>query len=188
MTPVIAHASGTDESLAIVMLFTAIWVGWIGWTRLHDRGFPRVPRAGAFGLLGVAGVLVVTSAFVPRALLGPKTPTSSAARPRSTATIAFRAPTDHQEVTGDQLDVSLDLEGGTVVQATTTNVTSSTGHIHLLLDGALVSMTFGTDQIVDVSTVAPGTHTLTAEFVAADHLPFSPPVTATVDFVKAAGG
>jgi hypothetical protein len=182
---VIAHAAGTDESLAIVMLFAALWVGWIGWTRLHDRGFPRVPRPGAYGLLGVAGILVVTSAFVPRALLGPKTPSSTAPRLASTATIAFRSPSDHQKVTGSELDVALDLQGGTIVQATTTRITPDTGHIHLLIDGNLVSMTFGTDQVVDVGDLAPGTHTLTAEFVAADHLPFSPPVTATVDFVRA---
>ncbi len=169
------------------MLFSAIWLGWIGWTRLHDRGFQRVPRVGAYGLLGVAGLLVVTSAFVPRALLGPKTPASTAARPASTATIAFQAPRDHQRVTGNELDVALDLESGTIVQATSTNVTADTGHIHLMLDGTLVSMTFGTDQVVDLSSVALGAHTLTAEFVAADHLPFSPPVTATVRFVKAAG-
>ena len=84
----IAHAGGTDESLAIVMLFAAIWTGWIGWTRLHDNGFPRVPIAGAYGLLAIAAVLVVTSAFVPRALLGPKT-SKTATRPASTATIAF---------------------------------------------------------------------------------------------------
>ena len=180
----IAHAAGTDESLAIVMLFTALWLGWIGWTRLHDRGFDRVPRPGAYGLLGVAGVLVVTSAFVPRALLGPKAPSSTGARPASTATIAFRSPTDRQHVSGSELDVALDLRGGTIVQATSTSIAPDTGHIHLLLDGNLVSMTFGTDQVIDLSTVAVGPHTLTAEFVAADHLPFSPPVTATVDLVK----
>ena len=180
----IAHAAGTDESLAIVMLFTAIWVGWIGWTRLHDRGFGRIPRPGAFGLLGVAGILVVTSAFVPRKLLGPKPPSSTAARPASTATLAFRSPTEHQKVTGTELNVVLDLTGGTVVQATSATITPSTGHIHILLDGNLVSMTYGTEQIVDLTAVAPGSHTLTAEFVAADHLPFSPPVTANVDFTE----
>ena len=179
----IAHAAGTDESLAIVMLFGALWLGWIGWTRLHDRGFERVPRPGAYGLLGVAGVLVVTSAFVPRALLGPK-PASNAPRPASTATLSFRSPKEHQDVDGTELNVVLDLEGGTVVQATTTSIAPSTGHIHILLDGNLVSMTYGTEQIVDLTEVASGPHTLTAEFVAADHIPFSPPVTATVDFTK----
>jgi hypothetical protein len=182
----IAHAGGTDESLAIVMLFAAIWTGWIGWTRLHDNGFPRVPRAGAYGLLGVAGVLVVTSAFIPRALLGPKTATSTT-RPASTATIAFVQPREHARVNGSEMNVVLDLRGGTIVQATTTSIAPNTGHVHLLLDGTLVSMTFGTEQVVDVSDVPAGPHTLTAEFVAADHLPFSPPVTASVDFVKAAG-
>jgi hypothetical protein len=182
---VIAHAAGTDESLAIVMLFCAIWVGWIGWTRVRDRGFERIPRAGAYGLLGLAAVLVVTSAFVPRALLGPKQATTTGIRPASTATISFTTPTEHQRLTGSELDVALALEGGTIVQTTTSSIAPDTGHIHLLLDGNLVSMTFGTDQVVDLSDVAPGPHTITAEFVAADHLPFSPPVTASVDFTKA---
>jgi hypothetical protein len=184
---VIAHAAGTDESLAIVMLFGALWVGWIGWTSVRGRGFERLPRAGAYGLLGVAVILVVTSAFVPRRLLGPKAPPANAARPASTATIAFERPTDHQQVAGSELDVALDLQGGTIVQSTTSSISPDTGHVHLLLDGNLVSMTFGTDQVVDLSGVAPGPHTLTAEFVAADHLPFSPPVSASVDFVKAGG-
>jgi hypothetical protein len=181
---VIAHAAGTDESLAIVMLFGAIWVGWIGWTRVRERGFERIPRTGAYGLLGVAGILVVTSAFVPRALLGPKPATATGTRPASTATISFTTPTEHQHVTGSELDVALDLQGGTIVQSTTSSIAPDTGHIHLLLDGNLVSMTFGTDQVVDLSDVATGPHTITAEFVAADHLPFSPPVTASVAFTK----
>ena len=183
----IAHAGGTDESLAIVMLFAAIWTGWIGWTRLHGNGFPRVPLAGAYGLLGVAGILVVTSAFVPRALLGPKTPTTATTRPSSTATISFQRPREHEQVSGSEMNVVLDLKGGTIVQATTTSIAPDTGHIHLLLDGALESMTFGTTQVLDLSGLAPGPHTLAAEFVAADHLPFSPPVTASVGFVRVSG-
>jgi hypothetical protein len=48
-------------------------------------------------------------------------------------------------------------------------------------------MTFGTEQVLDLSNVPTGPHSLTAEFVAADHLPFAPPVTASLDFIKAAG-
>jgi len=181
----IAHAGGTDESLAIVMLFAAIWTGWIGWTRLHGNGFPRVPLAGAYGLLVIAGVLVVTSAFVPRALLGPKK-SATATRPPSTATIGFLQPHEHERLSGSEMNVVLNLTGGTIVQATTTSIAPDTGHVHLLLDGALVSMTYGTEQVVDLSDVPAGPHVLTAEFVAADHLPFAPPVKASVDFVKVA--
>jgi hypothetical protein len=187
---VIAHAGGQDESLAIVMVFAGIWTGWIGWSRLRGKGFPRVPVAGAWALVAVAAVLFVASTFVPRALLGPKPPASLApgtVRPASTATLSITQPTRDARVTTEELTVELDLRGGTIVQATTTNVTPTTGHIHLSLDGSLVSMTYGTDQIVDLSGVGPGPHTLTAEFVAADHLPFSPRVQASVRFVKAAG-
>ena len=84
------------------------------------------------------------------------------------------------------MNVVLNLTGGTIVQATTTSIAPDTGHVHLLLDGALVSMTYGTEQVIDLSDVPAGPHVLTAEFVAADHLPFAPPVTASVDFVKGA--
>jgi Family of unknown function (DUF6130) len=185
----IAHAGNADESLAIFMVFVALWVGWTGWSRLKGTGFPRLPRSAAFGLLGVAGVILVTSAVVPRALLGPKASAAppSGPRPSSTATIAFRSPTPGQRVVGDELEVLLTLRGGTITEATTSAVTPDVGHIHLSLDGQLVSMTFGTVQVLDLRGVAPGRHTLQAEFVAADHAPFDPRVETTVTFIKGSG-
>lgn len=182
----IAHAGNADESLAIFMVFVALWVGWTGWSRLKGTGFPRLPRSAAFGLLGVAGVILVTSAVVPRALLGPKTSATphSGPRPSSTATIAFRSPTPGQRVVGDELEVLLTLRGGTITNATTTVATPDIGHIHLSLDGQLVSMTYGTVQVVDLRDLTAGPHTLGAEFVAADHAPFDPRVEATVTFIK----
>src|SRR5436309_14738635 len=103
--------------LAIVMLFAAIWTGWIGWTRLHGNGFPRVPLAAAYGLLVIAGVLVITSAFVPRALLGQKT-SASAIRPAAPATIAFLQPHEHDRVSGSEMKVVHNHTGRTIVQAT----------------------------------------------------------------------
>jgi hypothetical protein len=90
-------------------------------------------------------------------------------------------------VAGPDLEVVLTLTGGTVVDTASTKLTPDTGHVHLSLDGRLVSMTYGLVQSVAIGSLPGGEHHLTAEFVAADHGPFDPRVTATVTFVKAAG-
>ena len=41
-------------------------------------------------------------------------------------------------------------------------------------------MTYGLVQVVDLRDLPPGSHTLQAEYVAADHAPFDPRVTAAV--------
>jgi hypothetical protein len=188
MTPLLAHAGGTDETLSLVMLFAGLWVGWIGWSRLRGTGFDRMPRAAAWGLIAGAVALVAAASFVPRALLGPKNVTAvTGPRPRSTATLAFAEPQPDVSTSADQMTVRLDLRGGTITAVTSTSVAPDTGHIHLSLDGALVSMLGDTVQVVDLRALPPGPHTLTAEFVAADHLPFDPPVTTTVSFVKEQG-
>jgi hypothetical protein len=105
-------------------------------------------------------------------------------RPRSTARLQIVTPSRGQAVSGQVMTVRLNLTGGTITSTTSTNLTPNTGHIHLSLDGSLVSMTYGTVQRVLITNLAPGPHALEAEFVAADHGPFNPPVTATVTFVK----
>lgn len=184
----LAHAGSADESLALVMAFTGIWVGWAGWSRLRDKGFPRMSRPAAFACVGVAGVLVLAATVVPRAILGPGATPSPApgARPRSTAHIAITRPADGASVTDAQLNVIVSLTGGTIVQAATTAIRPDTGHLHLSIDGRLESMTYGTVQILSIGNLAPGAHTLTAEFVAADHAPFDPRVIATATFTKVA--
>lgn len=62
---------------------------------------------------------------------------------------------------------------------TSLHLIPNAGHVHLYLDGSLVSMTTGLDGDV---TAAPGPHQIRAEFVAVDHLPFDPRVIATVTF------
>jgi hypothetical protein len=187
VNPLVAHASGADESLSLVMLFAGIWAGWIGWSRLRGTGFPRLPRWGAWTTIGAAVSLVVCATFLPRMLVGPTAVSAATApRPTSAARIAFAAPRDGFQTSQDELTVRLDLEGGTITPLTSTAVTPGTGHVHLSLDGSLVSMSSGLLQVIDLRSVPPGNHTLTVEFVAADHLPFSPPVTAHVAFDKVA--
>jgi hypothetical protein len=102
-----------------------------------------------------------------------------AAGPRSTAVLTILSPTPGEQVTGGVLHVRLKLTGAEVVPQTSANLRPDKGHIHLSLDGRIVSMAYGTQQ--DVSVPA-GIHLLTAEFVATDHLPFNPRVVKTVTF------
>jgi len=179
----LAHAGAPDETWSVVMVFAGLWVGWAGWSRLRGRGFPRLPLAGAYGLMGVAGVLVVGAAFLPRAILGPRLP--SGPRPSSTATLTIAEPADGATVKGDELTVVLGLTGGRIIEDATTTDTSDTGHVHVSIDGTLLSMTYGLEQTIPIGDLAEGSHTIEAEFVAADHAPFAPRVTATSSFVKA---
>ncbi len=126
---------------------------------------------------------------MPRALFPPTTAgqaTPGGVRPSSTATVSFERPAADQRAAGDQLDVVLDLQGGRIVDTSSTTLTPDTGHIHLLVDGSVVSMTYGLVQAVDLRRLEPGEHTLEAEFVAADHGPFDPRVTTTIRFETAA--
>lgn len=188
MTPLLAHQGAVDESLSVVFLFAALWVGWVGWSRRKGTGFPRLPAWAGPGLLVAAAALVVAAAVVPRAIFPPtpmEAPTQSVVagpRPSSTATISFFDPDDGQDVMGDDLEVVLDLEGGRLVEGTSADLAPDTGHVHLVLDGRLVSMTYGLVQVVDLRDLRPGSHTLRAEYVAADHAPFDPRVTAAVVF------
>ncbi len=176
----LAHAGGVPEFVSTMLVSSALVTGWVGLSRIRGNGFPRLPRWGAVSLIGIAPLILIASLVVPQRLW----PTPSAIRPVSTATIAFVDPSPGQTVHGETLRVVLDLEGGHVVQATTTNIAPDTGHIHLFLDGEIVSMTYGMEQDVPIGDLSPGAHRLEAEFVAADHAPFDPRVTAIVTIVK----
>ena len=76
------------------------------------------------------------------------------------------------------VSVQLRLDGGKIVPITSTRLVPNEGHVHVSLDGSLLAMT-GLAAQIDVS---PGQHTLRTDFVATDHGPFRPPVTATVTF------
>jgi hypothetical protein len=99
-------------------------------------------------------------------------------RPVTTARLAITDPTP-DEVTGPDVPVTLDLIGGTIAPLASTRLSATEGHVHLYVDGKLVSMTYGLTE--DLKGLAPGTHSLRAEFVAADHAPFKNPVVAAVE-------
>jgi hypothetical protein len=146
-----------------------------------------VPRAGAYVILGVAGALVVGAWFVPRAIW-PSPPTlADGNRPSTAATLSFVSPRPGEVLASDTVTVRVRLDGGRLSPTTTATPGEDSGHLHLLLDGDLVSMPTTLGTPISIGDLSPGTHTLMAEYVAADHGPFDPRVTATVRFTKEEG-
>lgn len=126
-------------------------------------------------------VVVVTLALLcaPACLTeGPSGP-SPQPRPSSTARLGIVAPVAGEKVEGETVGVKVTLEGAEVVEETTSDLRPDEGHLHVSIDGRVVSMTFGLEQEVPVEK---GRHVLTVEFVAGDHVPFEPRVIATTTF------
>jgi hypothetical protein len=108
------------------------------------------------------------------------TPSVSADRPASTAKLAIITPANGQVVHGTTVQMKVRLRDATIVPATTADIVPNEGHLHVILDDQLISMTGQTTQLL--SNLTPGQHLLKVEFVASDHAPFDPRVIAAVAF------
>ena len=107
-----------------------------------------------------------TTSWVPKNL-------PSRTRPSTTARLRIVAPAPGQ-VVGRSFTVLLELRGGRIVPLTALRNRPNQGHIHVYVDGRLMAMATGLRQ--DLQDLSPGRHLVRAEFVAADHGPFEPPV------------
>lgn len=125
------------------------------------------------GCSGAAGTSPATGSGGPSGAPGSAAPTPAGSRPSSPAIVAILSPTQNEVVTGTSLQVLISLKNATIVPATTTHISPTTGHVHLYVDNVLVSMNYGLTESLPVH---PGTYVLKAEFVAADHVPFDPRV------------
>lgn len=132
--------------------------------------------------------LIVATAFVLAACgssddggsgaTGATAPSSD--RPSSTAKLAIVLPKVGEVVHGSSIDLRVKLQDAKLVPATTTHIVPDEGHLHVILDDTLISMTQGLEQTIP--DVAPGEHRIMVEFVASDHAPFDPRVVSVVAF------
>ncbi|HZQ27768.1 MAG TPA: hypothetical protein VFA94_08720 [Acidimicrobiales bacterium] len=160
--------TGTDAATTAVVAATAGVLLLRPWRR---RGTTR-SRFMAFVMPLVFAGLVTGAACAPKSK-----PASN--RPTTDAKLQIVSPTANQ-VTGPNITVQLNLIGGKVVPQTSGPLRGDEGHIHVSIDGKIVTMAYSTTQ--DINGLAPGEHSLQAEFVATDHAPFKNRLVAAVLF------
>ena len=136
-------------------------------------------RSRIFGSALIAVALLASGCGSGGATSDPSSP-SSVSRPSSTAELSILSPKNGSVVKAPTVHLKLSLQGAQIVKQTSTDLSPDKGHVHVLLDGSLISMNYSLgDEIHDVG---PGTHRIEVEFVATDHAPFDPRVTAVTSF------
>ncbi|HYY07365.1 MAG TPA: hypothetical protein VFA25_02045 [Actinomycetota bacterium] len=83
-------------------------------------------------------------------------------------------------MSGPTVHLRISLTGARIVKRSSTDLTPDEGHVHVTLDGKLISMTYGLEQ--QIPDLSPGPHRIEVEFVAMDHAPFDPRVTDVTSF------
>jgi hypothetical protein len=129
----------------------------------------------------VAGAVLLTACSGGgRSATSPSAPAPIGPRPSSHAVLKIVSPKNAATVpaTGTALEVS--LAGATLTTVTSQNISPDDGHLHVSVDGRLISMTSGLRQ--ELPALEPGRHLIQVEFVAADHLPFDPRVLTRAQF------
>jgi len=165
-----------QKGVQTLLLLGCLGLAWAAFRVRELRLFGR-PRM-ASRALGVTAAAVLVLAFVIPSMLGVKI---AALRPATNASLTILSPKPQQVLRGNPatVRVRLRLVGARIVSGTSTHLVADKGHIHLYLDGILLTMTYATSTTI---YAYPDSHRLEAQFVAVDHGPFSPPVTASVPF------
>lgn len=106
---------------------------------------------------------------------------SSGDRPTTTARLEIVDPAPNAQ-TQANVTLKMNLIGATVAppETVTGPLRPDQGHIHVSVDGQLVSMNYGLEA--PLTNLSPGPHSVQAEFVAIDHAPFKNRVVAAVLF------
>lgn len=130
-------------------------------------------RAVRWAMVAVAGAVALAACG--------GTSSSPSARPSTDARLEIVTPAPNQ-VVPPTFELRFNLVGATVIaeEKAGSALRGDEGHIHVNLDGQLISMTYGTSQ--ELKDLPPGPHHIQAEFVAADHAPFRNRVIVAVAF------
>src|SRR5918912_644611 len=150
----LAHATTPDQTVAELLFAAAGGLGWVAFWRLRGNGFLWLPRPAEWGVVALAVASVAGGVVVPSMMA----PSYAKIRPRSTATIEIVAPTRNQVVRTPMMEVDIRLVGGRLTPLATTTLTPDTGHLHVSIDGQLLSMTIAERNRVDISGLADGEH------------------------------
>ncbi len=143
-------------------------------------------RACAVGL-AVALAVLPSACGSSSSKKGATTPGSGAGskavgdRPSTSARLEIIDPAPNAK-TGPNVTLKMNLVGAQVVPPDKVSgpLRGDEGHIHVSLDGQLVSMNYGLEA--PLTGLKPGMHSVQAEFVAVDHAPFKNRVVAAVLF------
>jgi hypothetical protein len=123
-----------------------------------------------WALFITGAILVVLGLLVPRLEGG------------TDAEVAFASPLDGATVPANEpLEIEIDLEGGELA----TSTSSSGGHLHIFVDGSVISMPSTTTAEV---TLEPGEHELKVEYVDIQHASYDPPAQETISVTAEKGG
>src|SRR5688500_14386884 len=123
-----------------------------------------------WALFITGAILVVLGLLIPRLQGG------------TDAEVAFASPQDGATVPANEpLEIEIDLEGGELAASNS----SSGGHLHIFVDGSVISMPATTTAEV---TLEPGEHELRVEYVDIQHAAYDPPVQATISVTAEKGG
>lgn len=94
------------------------------------------------------------------------------------ATVTIASPEDGATVPADEpVTIEVSIEGGSLT-AEASSDDPNEGHLHVFVDGDLVSMP--TEDVLEVE-LEPGERTIEVEFTRADHTSHDPPVVTRVD-------
>ena len=162
---ILAHAlGGSGPEIEALLLGIAV-------TGLGIQGLRKNRKSYGAIVMTVAGLVLFVGAFT---FFGGDAPTKAPAD----VAVSIEFPEDGSTVPANEdLLVKAGLEG-----AELTDETSGTdprkGHIHVYVDDRMVSMPTTLESNI---TLEPGDHTITVEYVGADHGQFEPRVLASVD-------